>query len=91
MASLFSQFTEQPPQLPRGAEGGAVQELTPPLWSVPAGPAAPELGGPLSLEGEAGELFSLDTQASSDRAMSTPAASDVPHTRRQETVLISSY
>jgi hypothetical protein len=91
MASLCPQFTEQPAQLPRGLEGGALQELTCPSWSLPGGPPAAVLGGPVSLDGDAGELLSFDTQAASDTATSTPAASDGPHKKRQQTVLIASY
>ncbi len=51
MASLSPQFTEQPPQLPRGVEGGALQALPPEAWSEAAGgPEAVVLGGPVSLE-----------------------------------------
>jgi hypothetical protein len=91
MASLSPQFTEQPPQLPRGVEGGALQELISPLRSVPGAPAAPELRGSLSLEGAVGEPFSFDTQALSDRAMSTPAASGAPEEMQPERALILTY
>ena len=89
MASLAPQFTEHPPQLPRGEEGGALQELPSMLRSVPGGPPGAVFGGPVSLEGAAGELFSLLTQAASERARSTPAANDAPETMRQERVLTS--
>jgi hypothetical protein len=89
IASLSPQFTEQPPQLPRGWEGAALQELTSPLRLAPGGAPAAEVGGPLSLDGEPGEPFSLVTQAASERARNTPAANDAPETARQETVLTS--
>ncbi len=47
MASLAPQFTEHPPQLPRGVEGAALQEFP---WSASAvpGSVAPALcGGPV--------------------------------------------
>jgi hypothetical protein len=91
MASLSPQFTEQPPQLPRGLEGGALQELTCPAPSVPDGPTAAVLGGPVSLEGGAGAPFPCVTQAASDRAMSTRAASDGPDTMRQGRMLTDPY
>ena len=91
MASLSPQFTVQPPQLPRGVEGGAVQELTCPLVSLLGGPAVVELGGPLWLEGEDDAPFSFDTQAESDRAISTPAASGAPEKMRQGRPVISTY
>jgi hypothetical protein len=91
MASLSPQFTEQPPQLPRGVEAGAVQELTCPLRSELGGPGEAELGGPLSLEGEAAEPLEFDTQAASDRAMSTKAASDAPDRMRRGSILIYRY
>lgn len=87
MASLAPQFTEHPPQLPRGEEGGALQELSPMLRSVLPGALGAVLGGPVAPGGEAGELFSLVAQAASERAKSTPAASDAPETMRQERVL----
>jgi hypothetical protein len=87
MASLAPQFTEPPPQVPRGEEGGALQELLPMSWSVLVGPPGPELEGPVSLEGDAGAPFSLVTQAVSERARSTPKASDAPERVRQESVL----
>ena len=89
MASLAPQFTEHPPQLPRGEEGGALQELPSMLRSVPGGPPGAVFGGPVSLEGEAGEPLSPVAQAASERARSTPAASDAPETMRQERVLTS--
>jgi hypothetical protein len=49
-ACLSPQFTEQPPQVPRGEEGDAAQELFPAALSEPdAGTAV--LGGPASLYG----------------------------------------
>jgi hypothetical protein len=51
MASLSPQFTEHPPQLPRGVEAGALQEL-PCDWRWEAGgPEAAVLGGPVSAPG----------------------------------------
>ena len=91
MASLSPQFTEQPPQLPRGLEGGALQELTCAPRSVPGEPPAAELGGPLSLEGEAGEPFSFATHAASDSAMSTAAANDAPDRMLEGKVLTFTY
>jgi hypothetical protein len=76
MACLSPQFTEQPAQLPRGLDGGALQELTWRSRSAPGGLFAAVLGGPVSLEGEADVPFSLATQAASDRAMRTPVASN---------------
>ncbi len=78
------QLTEHPPQLPRGEEGGTLQEFTCPLRSVLAGPAAAALGGPASLEGTAFDPFSLATQAANVRAKSAPAMSDAPDRMRQE-------
>ena len=46
MASLSPQFTEHPPQLPRGAEAGALHELPCEERSEAGGPEAPVLGGP---------------------------------------------
>jgi hypothetical protein len=91
MASLSPQLTEQPPQLPRGVEGGALQELLCPSRSVPGGPPAAVLGGPVSLEGAACGPFWLVAQAASKSAMRTPAASDAPDTIRQARVLTHSY
>ena len=91
MASLSPQFTEQPLQLPRGFEGGALQELTCPSRLLPVGPPAAVLGGPVSLEGGAGARFSLATQAASDRVMITPTASDAPDKTRQGRVLTHTY
>jgi len=91
MASLSPQFTEQPLQLPRGFEGGALQELTCPSRLLPVGPPAAVLGGPVSLEGGAGARFSLATQAASDRVMITPTASDAPDKARQGRVLTHTY
>ena len=48
MASLFPQFTEHPPQLPRGAEAGALHELPPEARSEAGGPEEVVLGGPVS-------------------------------------------
>ena len=90
-AALSPQFTEQPPQLPRGREGGTLQVLPSPSRSVPAGAPAAVVGGPVSLDGAAGVAFSLATQAASDRAMSRPAARDAPDTVRQGGVLTDSY
>jgi hypothetical protein len=42
------QLTEQPAQLPRGEEGGTLQELPCPPWSEPGEPEAAVLGGPVS-------------------------------------------
>ena len=91
MASLSPQSTEQPPQLPRGFEGGALQELTCALRSLLDERSAPVLGGPDSVEGGADGAFSLATQAASDRAMSTPVASDAPDKLRQARALTSTY
>jgi hypothetical protein len=90
-AALSPQLTEQPAQLPRGREGGALQELLCPSRSVPGGPAAAVLGGPLSLEGAACGRFSFATHAASDSAMSTPAASDAPDRMLEGRVLTSKY
>jgi hypothetical protein len=91
MASLSPQLTEQPPQLPRGLEGGALQELTCPSRSVPGGPPAAVPGGPVSLEAGGCVPLPCVTQAASDRAMSTRAASDAPDTMRQGRMLTDSY
>ena len=91
MASLSPQFTEHPPQLPRGEEGGTVQELPCESRSVPGGAPAAVLGGPVSPEAGAGGAFSLVTQAFSNSAISTPATSDAPDTDRRRTVLTDSY
>lgn len=47
MASLSPQFTEHPPQLPRGVEAGALHEL---LWEARSEAGGPDavLGGPVS-------------------------------------------
>jgi hypothetical protein len=47
-ACLSPQFTEQPPQVPRGEEADAVHELLPAALSEP-GAGAEVLGGPVSL------------------------------------------
>jgi hypothetical protein len=91
MASLSPQVTEQPPQLPRGLEGGALQELTCPALSVLGGPPAAVLGGPVSPEAGACAPFPCVTQPASDRAMSTRTASDAPDTKRQGRMLTASY
>ena len=91
IASLSPQLTEQPPQLPRGLEGGALQELPSKLRSVLGVAPAAVLGGPVSLEGGAGARFSLATQAASDRVMITPTASDAPDKTRQGRVLTHTY
>ena len=88
---MSPQRTEQPPQLPRGREGGTLQELPCPSRSLPGGAPAGVLGGPVSLDGAADEAFSLATQAASDKAMSSPAASDAPDTMRQGEVLTDSH
>jgi hypothetical protein len=49
MASLSPQFTEHPPQLPRGDEAGTLHELPPEGRSDAGEPEAVELGGPVSL------------------------------------------
>ena len=54
MASLFPQFTEHPPQLPRGVEAGALQELPCEWRSEAAGPEAAVPGGPVSAAGPLG-------------------------------------
>ena len=89
MASLSPQFTEQPPQLPRGLEGGALQEFGCPSWSLPDGLPAAVSGGPVSLEEGVGARFSLATQAASDSTMSTPVASDAPDIVLRDRVLTS--
>ena len=48
-ACLSPQFTEQPPQLPRGEEAGAVHELAPAARPESADAGPPMLGGPVSL------------------------------------------
>jgi hypothetical protein len=91
MASLSPQFTEHPPQLPRGFDGGALQELTWPSRSAPGVAGALARGGPVSPDAGAGEALPLPTQAVSDRAMSTPAASDALDKLRQPGALTSTY
>ena len=91
MASLSPQLTEQPLQLPRGVEGGALQELTCASRSAPGGAGAPLTGGPVSLDAGADGAFSLATQAASDRAMRTPVASDAPDQLRQARALTSTF
>jgi hypothetical protein len=76
MASLSPQLTEQPPQLPRGLEGGALQELPSVLRSVLGVPPAAVFGGPFSLDGETCRLSWLGTQPANETAMSTLAATD---------------
>ena len=90
MASLSPQFTEQPPQAPRGLEGGALQELTCPSRSEPDGPLPAVWEGPVSLEGAACEPFS-STHAANERATSTAAASEAPETMREERVRTITY
>ena len=91
IASLSPQFTEQPPQLPRGLEGGAVQELSCPSRSLLGGALALVLGGPVSLEDGAGALLSPVTQAASDRAMRTLPASNAADIIRRGRVLTDQY
>ena len=88
---MSRQLTEQPAQAPRGREGGALQELLWPSRSVPGGPVAGVLGGPVSLEGAAGGRSSFATHAASDSAMSTPAASDAPDRMLEGRVLTPTY
>ena len=90
-ACLSPQFTEHPPQVPRGEEGGAVQELTCPFRSAVAGPPVAVLGGPVSLEGEACGRFSFVAHAANDRATSTPAASDTPDKTLEGRILTPAY
>ena len=90
MASLSPQFTEQPPQAPRGLDGGALQELTSPSRSGPDGPPPAVWGGPGSLAGAACEPFGL-THAANESVTSTPAASDAPDRMRQARVRTLSY
>jgi hypothetical protein len=90
MASLAPQFTEQPGQLPRGVEGGTLQELLPAAPSLlPGSPAAVLWDGPVSVAGRAAARFPVDAQPASERAMSTPAAGETPERMRQERVLTS--
>jgi hypothetical protein len=91
MASLSPQLTEQPPQLPRGVEGGALQELTCALRSPLDERSAPVLGGPDSVEGGARVPLSFVAQPANDSTMSRLAASEAFDTRRQGSVLTHSY
>ncbi len=50
-AGLSPQLTEQPPQVPRGLEGKALQEFSCVVRSEAGGPEAAVLGGPLSVYG----------------------------------------
>ena len=86
-AALSPQLTEQPPQLPRGREGGTLQELPRPSRSVSGGAPAAVLGGPLSFDAGACGAFSWVTQAASDSAMSTAVASDALGELQQASVL----
>ena len=88
---MAPQLTEQPAQLPRGREGGALQALLCPSRSLPGGPVAAVLGGPVSLEGAAGGRFSFATHAASDSVMSRPAASDAPDRMLEGRVLTPTY
>ena len=54
IASLSPQFTEHPPQLPRGVDAGAPQELPCDCRSEAGGPEAGALGGPVSAAGPLG-------------------------------------
>ena len=83
------QFTEQPPQLPRGEEGGTLQELPGAPRSEPPGEGEEALlGGPAS-SGEAPcGFFSLVAQPEMAMAPSIRAATSERH-GAIETVLMS--
>ena len=91
MASLSPQSTEQPPQLPRGFEGGALQELTCALRSLLDERSAPVLGGPDSVEGGACVPLSFVAQPANDSTMSRLATSEAFDARRRGSVLTHSY
>jgi hypothetical protein len=70
---LSPQLTEQPPQLPRGEEAGALQELLPVARSESGGPEAAVRGGPVSPE-EPLSLFATVAQPAQHSSVATRAA-----------------
>ncbi len=74
-ASLSPQLTEQPPQLPRGEEGGTLQELLCAAPSTPSLPAA-VCGGPVSVRDGDTWLVGVEAQAPSNVARTILAARD---------------
>ena len=82
-ACLSPQLTEQPPQLPRGEEAGALQELPSGLPSAEAGPEAAVVGGPVSLSGPP-VLFALVAQPAQHRSAAVRASGTSDRQREGE-------
>jgi hypothetical protein len=71
-AALSPQLTEQPPQLPRGLEGGALQEFSCVARSETGGPEAAVFGGPVSVY-EAPRFFALLAQPAQTSSVAAKA------------------
>ena len=85
---MSPQLTEQPPQLPRGEEAGALQELPPVARSESGGPEAAVRGGPVSPE-EPLSLLPPVAQPEPKSSAAANAAQAVARQRAIERVLMS--
>ena len=81
MASLDPQFTEHPPQLPRGEDGAALQALSPAPPSRLGSSPAELWGGPVSVRVETFSPLPLDTQPATKVARRIGAASEAAEHR----------
>ena len=84
------QLTEQPPQLPRGEEAGALQEWPRGLPSAGGGPEAALLGGPVSLEGPP-VFFALVAQPAQHSSTAVTVTGRSDQQREVERLLISVF